>query len=381
MVLNTVNGDDDRKEEQQALLRSQRSGGSVGMDVPECSMGHRRTTSAVEFLENRESVLMEAETKAEMYVRKVKRSINMRDIGGINGFSKGLIYRSSEIISDADIQGLKIRAVLDLRRPPAHCRASVGNIGQFFRRLITSVVVWFRHKVLRRKAKVRRTKTLVDEEELSESAPCQRCCKESSTKYGVEVMIYHVDVLPSAAVSWIFYELPLYVKAKTIYMKITGNQAEHMVADAVADPEVMGYVKLYKIILSSSRKCIASALRLIMQADNLPLIVHCQHGKDRTGIVVMILHLLCGVPYEDIIQDYAISEVLLREGRQNNELHGMPESLTTDKIIASAAEVMEQTLYFMEKDLGGVEHYLESAGMTAFEIQSLKDTLTDATTT
>ena len=103
-----------------------------------------------------------------------------------------------------------------------------------------------------------------------------------------------------------------------------------------------------------------------------PAIVHCIHGKDRTGLFIMLVYLLCGVPKEDIIKDYALSEVLLKEGRQNHQLQSMPESLTTDAIMASAENVMEATLDFLEQDYGGVEGYLMAGGMREDEMLSLK---------
>lgn len=40
---------------------------------------------------------------------------------------------------------------------------------------------------------------------------------------------------------------------------------------------------------------IARALRLFADSANFPILVHCVIGKDRTGLVVMLLLLLCGV--------------------------------------------------------------------------------------
>lgn len=42
----------------------------------------------------------------------------------------------------------------------------------------------------------------------------------------------------------------------------------------------------------------AKALRLFVSPDNFPILVHCIHGKDRTGMVVMLILLLSGVPVE-----------------------------------------------------------------------------------
>lgn len=307
--------------------------------------------------------------------RQLSKSINLRDIGAndeFSGIKRGKIFRSSEIISHHDMANFGIKSVLDLRKPPANCTASARNIGQKINRMFSAMVVWLRHTIFRKKTKLKRTLTLVSEDVLEEYPRCLRCSNMSEATYGTHVDVYHVDLLPSLATYWIFYELPLYIKAKIMLMKLRGKEPDHMVADAVADPGVMGYIKLYKIILRSSKKQIAHAFRIFINDDRMPAIVHCQHGKDRTGLVVMLLYLVCKVPREVIIRDYAVSEVLLREGRQNNELRGMPESLTTDRIISSAEEVMERTLDFLDEEFGGAVGYLSSAGMSLNEISNLQ---------
>lgn len=45
-------------------------------------------------------------------------------------------------------------------------------------------------------------------------------------------------------------------------------------------------------------------MRVFAKSDDLPALVHCAHGKDRTGVVIMLLLMLAGVPHESIVQDY-----------------------------------------------------------------------------
>jgi len=65
---------------------------------------------------------------------------------------------------------------------------------------------------------------------------------------------------------------------------------------------------------------IARALRLFADAANFPVLVHCVIGKDRTGLVMMLLLLLCGVAEADVINDYVASEALLHAARAKGEL-------------------------------------------------------------
>ena len=43
--------------------------------------------------------------------------------------------------------------------------------------------------------------------------------------------------------------------------------------------------------------------------------VHCIHGKDRTGIVVALVLLLCDVPVAEVLDDYAKSAPNLIEAK------------------------------------------------------------------
>jgi hypothetical protein len=89
----------------------------------------------------------------------------------------------------------------------------------------------------------------------------------------------------------------------------------------------------------------------------------------------MLIYLLCEVPHHTIVQDYAQSESLLRESRDNRQLLGVPEEMTTDEIIASQAHIMEDTLEFLHQKYGDVTEYLRQAGMRHDEILALRRVL------
>lgn len=63
---------------------------------------------------------------------------------------------------------------------------------------------------------------------------------------------------------------------------------------------------------------IARALRVFADEENLPCVVHCVHGKDRTGLIVALLLRLLGVDEPTTVLDYTKSELILRvrDGRR-----------------------------------------------------------------
>jgi protein-tyrosine phosphatase len=63
---------------------------------------------------------------------------------------------------------------------------------------------------------------------------------------------------------------------------------------------------------AQSMRPIARALRVFAHAENLPIIMHCIHGKDRTGLIIALLLLLLGVDEPTVVLDYAKSELELK---------------------------------------------------------------------
>lgn len=45
-------------------------------------------------------------------------------------------------------------------------------------------------------------------------------------------------------------------------------------------------------------------MRVFAKDSSYPTLVHCAHGKDRTGVIIMLLLLVCDAPHEAIVQDY-----------------------------------------------------------------------------
>jgi len=48
----------------------------------------------------------------------------------------------------------------------------------------------------------------------------------------------------------------------------------------------------------------AAVLRVFSRPHTLPALVHCAHGKDRTGVIMLLLLAACGVPRAAIVGDY-----------------------------------------------------------------------------
>ncbi len=61
-----------------------------------------------------------------------------------------------------------------------------------------------------------------------------------------------------------------------------------------------------------SKPYIRRALSVFAHPANLPTVVHCTHGKDRTGLLTALLLLLLRVSEAAVVADYERSEAELR---------------------------------------------------------------------
>lgn len=44
--------------------------------------------------------------------------------------------------------------------------------------------------------------------------------------------------------------------------------------------------------------------QILSDPERLPVLIHCEQGKDRTGVVIAIILSLCGVDRQVILDDY-----------------------------------------------------------------------------
>lgn len=105
-----------------------------------------------------------------------------------------------------------------------------------------------------------------------------------------------------------------------------------------------------------------------------PVLVHCTQGKDRTGLVVLLLLLLTGqVSEEAMVADYTASEqeLLVEVVERMKEIRklGLNEDYT--KCPPGFTKEIQQHL----QQYGGVEGYLRYVGVTQEKLDKIKQAL------
>jgi len=141
-----------------------------------------------------------------------------------------------------------------------------------------------------------------------------------------------------------------------------------------------GLDSVYEIILELRRDEIANVLKLCSRPALMPLLLHCTHCKDRTGVVSALLLHICGASREDIIDDYALSN---EWGCSPDGKWAMAKSLPPhllehvdlDPWCEANGAFMEAALDTIEVKYGSLDAYLDQIGIRAEERQAIREVM------
>ncbi|MDL2289228.1 tyrosine-protein phosphatase [Clostridia bacterium OttesenSCG-928-F22] len=132
--------------------------------------------------------------------------------------------------------------------------------------------------------------------------------------------------------------------------------------------------EMYQGLLDHSGDTIKGVLHAMVEHSRYGgVLFHCTAGKDRTGVIAMLLLKLCGVDDETVIADYAATEgymAELFEGIRKN-FNSMNIDVP-DYLLQSKPEEMRLTLAHLNGKYGGCEGYLKAIGMHKEEVAVLK---------
>ncbi|MCZ4650579.1 tyrosine-protein phosphatase [Gordonia amicalis] len=167
----------------------------------------------------------------------------------------------------------------------------------------------------------------------------------------------------------------------------------------VAGPELIGRIMkdveggtLVEILTGNAKDmpgAFVNSMKIIFDSiiddEQIPLLVKCVAGKDRTGFVIANILKALDVQWDAIVEDY------LASGRNidKNRLHGSMmeyvedpsgEVLSADRLVdlGSQAAYLEASFAAIERDFGSYEDYLVNVcGLTPARHERLKDLLLD----
>ena len=129
------------------------------------------------------------------------------------------------------------------------------------------------------------------------------------------------------------------------------------------------YVGGSGIHTDEGKALMAQEIKVFADADNYPIYIHCSLGRDRTGTLAFMIEALLGADKNTLIMDYDMSVFSVTGTLDNASYSGNLRTsiLDTYNYLNDNFEGED----FSEK----VENYLLSTGVTAEEIQSIRDNL------
>jgi protein-tyrosine phosphatase len=132
----------------------------------------------------------------------------------------------------------------------------------------------------------------------------------------------------------------------------------------------------YILMLDRRQAAMGAIFEAISSADG-PVLFHCFAGKDRTGLVAALMLSMAGVDPKAIGDDYAETDVQLAAKYEQWLATAAPDRLEAMRDeLRCPPEWMLNTLDHLERKWGGVESYLEAAGLDAAAITRLQGKLT-----
>lgn len=174
--------------------------------------------------------------------------------------------------------------------------------------------------------------------------------------------------------------------AEVVRVDVASRGDPSRIAEALqSSPGAQGAHRMMKEAYALFPHGAVPALRLLgerLEQGDLPALVHCTAGKDRTGFTVAALLLALDVPQEAVLADYLASHgrVNRRVAEQTRAImdrafDGAIDDEAYETINGVHEDFLRSALEAVERSHGSLGRYLHEAGLDDRRIGILKDRL------
>jgi protein-tyrosine phosphatase len=136
--------------------------------------------------------------------------------------------------------------------------------------------------------------------------------------------------------------------------------------------------------LGGAQRAVRHVISLL--AEERPVITHCFAGKDRTGFTVATVLEAIGVDRDAILSDFLRSNAAVpqlreqilqsvRERTETDEEVTFAEARLTDAVLGVRADYLDAARRSISQNYGSLQGYLESAGVTAEDVNRVRSAL------
>lgn len=153
---------------------------------------------------------------------------------------------------------------------------------------------------------------------------------------------------------------------------------KHKITEYGSGEEYM--ITMYESIVfdKTSQSHFKTIFDILCKENEGAVLYHCTGGKDRTGITSLFLYTLLGVSEEDILKDFAASDIFNAKYNKSREMLMrifMPTSKRTKTLLIamlySKREYLEKTIQKIKDKYGSVLNYLFTEVKITKEMQKI----------
>ena len=142
--------------------------------------------------------------------------------------------------------------------------------------------------------------------------------------------------------------------------------------------------EIYQEFVTDFADEFSTILKLITDSNNLPILIHCKGGKDRTGFACAIIQLLLDAPIELVEQDYLLTNNCfegIKDEFMNRFRYLSIFGVTKEKLLPffeARKGYLEVALEQIKEDYGTIKDYIcNGLGLSDEEINKIKNNLLD----
>jgi protein tyrosine/serine phosphatase len=163
------------------------------------------------------------------------------------------------------------------------------------------------------------------------------------------------------------------------YINVTVKATGVVKLDVAPDSADVDLATIYAAYLEHSSHSVVEVMKRLSDPANLPAVVHCTVGKDRTGIIVAVLLDALGVERSQIIGDYAETarnmDAVLDRLRSTEFYRQVGLDKLPRAIFSAEPETMRRVLDSLTAEHGGGAGWLAAHGFGEQSLSRLQATL------
>jgi protein-tyrosine phosphatase len=156
--------------------------------------------------------------------------------------------------------------------------------------------------------------------------------------------------------------------------------------DKAAQQELLGNGKGERLLVDGGRKFVSAAssqagykvfFERIEDPNNLPTVLHCSAGKDRTGWASAAVLTALGVPKATVMQDYLASNDHLKEKNEKTlaQTGALIDRALLEPVLTVKAPYLDASFDEVKAEFKTFDKYLAALGVTKADKQQLQDEL------